>query len=516
MMVHCLPFTIFALCAVRQKDFAIMGIRIYNTLSGKKEPFAPLEPSRVSMYVCGITAYDLCHVGHARSAVVFDVIYRYLKYCGFEVIWIRNFTDVDDKIIKRAQEENTDSRTIAERYIEAFYEDMDRLGVSRPTQEPRATEFIAEMIELVEILIDKGYAYVVGSDVYFAVEKFPEYGKLSKRNLDEMIAGARVAVDAHKRHPMDFALWKASKPGEPSWPSPWGEGRPGWHIECSVMSMKYLGESFDIHGGGKDLIFPHHENEIAQSEAAHGTNFAKYWVHNGFVNIDQEKMSKSLGNFFTIRQVYERYQPEVLRLFLLSSHYRSPVDFSPESMAEAGRSLERLYQTVAEIGERVGGRVEHGGLPTGSGSEFNSLAEKIESLESRFRLEMDDDFNTAAALGHLFDLSRALNRFHDGIGRKAKPDELQLLALGVLRLRDCAGVLGLLQQPGEQFFLQQRRFAVASLGLNEAEIEQLVAERTQARKEKNWARADEIRETLTGMSIILEDRPDGTRWKVKH
>jgi cysteinyl-tRNA synthetase len=492
-----------------------MDIRIYNTLSSQKEPFVPLQPGRVSMYVCGITAYDLCHVGHARSAVVFDTIYRYLKYRGFDVIWIRNFTDVDDKIIKRAQEEGTDAETIAERYIHAFYEDMDQLGVARPNREPRATEFISEMIELVETLIEKGYGYPVGGDVYFSVERFEDYGKLSKRNLDEMIAGARVAVDAGKRHPMDFALWKSSKPGEPSWPSPWGPGRPGWHIECSAMSMKYLGSSFDIHGGGKDLIFPHHENEIAQSEAAHGTNFAKYWVHNGFVNIDQEKMSKSLGNFFTIRQVFERYQPEVLRLFLLSSHYRSPVDFSAESMAEAERGLERLYQTAAEVEERAGVAAEQGTLPRGSGEEFESLREKINSLECRFQEAMDDDFNSAAALGHLFDLSRALNRFNDGLARKPKVEELELLAQGLHRLRENAGILGLLKQSSEDFFHQQNHLLLGTLDMDEDEIERLIAERTQARKEKNWARADEIRDTLAAMSIILEDRADTTRWRVR-
>lgn len=492
-----------------------MGIRIYNTLSKRKETFTPLQPGHVHMYVCGITAYDLCHVGHARSAIVFDVIFRYLKYSGFDVVCVRNFTDVDDKIIKRAQEEGTDSQTIAERYIEAFYVDMDRLGVARPTHEPRATEFIAEMIGLIETLIEKGYAYKADGDVYFAVEKFPEYGKLSKRNLDDMIAGARVAVEANKRNPMDFALWKASKPGEPAWPSPWGEGRPGWHIECSAMSTRYFGSSFDIHGGGKDLIFPHHENEIAQSEAAYGTNFAKYWVHNGFVNIDQEKMSKSLGNFFTIRQVLEQYQPEVLRLFLLSSHYRSPVDFSAESMAEAERGLERLYHTIGQVEERVGSLAGQGPLPDSGEPEFQSLRDKIEELPRQFQSEMDDDFNTAAAVGHLFDLNRAVNRFLDNLERKPTPEEKTLLAQGTNRLRECAAVLGLLQQSPQDFFRERNRLALAALGFSEEEVERLIAERAEARKEKDWARADEIRDTLAGMSISLEDTPEGTRWRVK-
>ena len=492
-----------------------MGIRIYNTLSKQKEPFKPLQPGRVHMYVCGITAYDLCHVGHARSAVVFDTIYRYLKYRGFDVICVRNFTDVDDKIIRRAQEEGTDSQTIAERYIESFYEDMDRLGVARPTHEPRATEFIPEMIDLIETLIDKGYAYQADGDVYFAVEEFAEYGKLSKRNLEDMIAGARVAVEAKKRNPMDFTLWKASKPGEPAWPSPWGEGRPGWHIECSAMSSKYLGSSFDIHGGGKDLIFPHHENEIAQSEAAHGTRFAQYWVHNGFVNINQEKMSKSLGNFFTIRQVLEKYQPEALRLFLLSSHYRSPVDFSVESMAEAERGLERFYHTVGQVDECAGALTGQGSLARGDDREFQSLRVKVENLPTRFQDEMDDDFNTAAALGHLFDLSRALNRFLDSLTRKPTPEEKELLAQGVTRLHECASVFGLLQQAPEVFFREHNRLALAALDISEKEVERLISERAEARNDKNWTRADEIRDTLAAMSIVLEDRPEGTRWRVK-
>ncbi len=492
-----------------------MGIRIYNTLTKKKETFTPLQPGRVHMYVCGITAYDLCHVGHARSAVVFDVIFRYLQFRGFDVVCVRNFTDVDDKIIKRAQEEKTDSRIIAERYIESFYEDMDRLGVARPTHEPRATEFIPEMIDLIEILLEKGFAYQADGDVYFAVEEFAEYGKLSKRNLDEMIAGARVAVEEKKKNPMDFALWKASKPGEPTWPSPWGEGRPGWHIECSAMSSKYLGSSFDIHGGGKDLIFPHHENEIAQSEAAYGTSFVQYWVHNGFVNIDQEKMSKSLGNFFTIRQVLEQYQPEVLRLFLLSSHYRSPVDFSAESMAEAERALERLYHALSQIDERLEVVPGHPPPPRGEDPEYRELEVKIENLPVRFQDEMDDDFNTAAALGHLFDLSRTLNRFLDSLARKLTPEEKELLALGVRRLRECGSALGLLRQPPQDFFNERNRLALSVLEISEDKVERLIAERAEARKEKNWARADEIRDTLEEMSIILEDTPEGTRWRVK-
>ena len=305
-----------------------MALRIYNTLTGKKEEFVPLHEKRVGMYVCGVTVYDLCHIGHARSAIVFDAIYRYLGYRGYEVTFVRNFTDIDDKIIKRANEEGVDCKAIAEKYIDEFNMDMGKLGFEKPKFEPKATEHIPEMIELISTLIEKGYAYQSGGDVFFSVEKFKDYGKLSKRNLEEMQAGARVGIDEKKENPLDFALWKASKPGEPSWESPWGKGRPGWHIECSVMSQKYLGETFDIHGGGKDLIFPHHENEIAQSEAATGKPFARYWIHNGFVNINKEKMSKSLGNILTLKEIFKDWRPEAIRLFLLSSHYRSPVDFS--------------------------------------------------------------------------------------------------------------------------------------------------------------------------------------------
>ncbi len=319
-----------------------MVLQVHNTLKKKKEEFVPLEPGKIRLYVCGITVYDLCHIGHARSAIVFDVIYRYLLHLGFQVTYIRNFTDIDDKIIRRANEEGTDYRTIADRYIQTFYEDMDRLGVLRPTSEPLATENIPEMIKIVHKLMESGTAYQSGTDVYFKVDKFADYGKLSGRDTEDLIAGARVEVDANKANPLDFVLWKGSKPGEPAWESPWGPGRPGWHIECSAMVNKYLGATIDIHGGGKDLVFPHHENEIAQSEMAFGVPFARYWLHNGFVNINNQKMSKSLGNFFTIRDVLREVHPESLRLFVISKHYRSPVDFSDENVAEAERGLERL------------------------------------------------------------------------------------------------------------------------------------------------------------------------------
>ncbi|MBW1980927.1 MAG: cysteine--tRNA ligase [Deltaproteobacteria bacterium] len=490
-------------------------LRIYNTLVGRKEKFVPLQPGRVHMYVCGITAYDFCHIGHARSAIVFDVIYRYLLHLGYQVIYVRNFTDVDDKIINRAREEKCDPAVIAERYIAAFYEDMDRLAVLRPTHEPRASQFVAEMIEVIDILVKKGLAYQVDGDVYFAVDKFSGYGKLSKRNLDEMIAGARVAVGEKKRNPLDFALWKASKPGEPTWESPWGPGRPGWHIECSAMSSKYLGHSFDIHGGGRDLIFPHHENEIAQSEAAYGKPFARYWIHNGFVNVNQEKMSKSLGNFFTIREVLKRYPPEVLRFFVVSSHYRSPLDFSEESMAEAERGLERFYQTMAEVAERTALRSEDGAAGDAGSDEFALLQEKITNLPGLFKEAMDDDFNTAAAVGHLFDLNRAINRVVVSSKKQIKGREAAILRDGVQQIQQLGSILGLLQQTPAEFFEQLRQVRLTELGIPAEEIERLLEQRSQARKEKNWSRADEIRGMLEEKGIIVEDRPEGTRYRIK-
>src|SRR5512136_3124072 len=328
-----------------------MPLRVYNTLSGGKEEFVPLRPGKVGMYVCGVTVYDYSHIGHARAYVAFDVILRYLRYLGYDVTYVRNYTDIDDKIIKRANSDGVPFYEISERFIKEFDRDMAELGVEVPDVQPKATEHLAEIISLVTTLIDKGYAYQAGGDVYFCVDKFASYLKLSKRNLEEMQAGARIEVDEKKRHPMDFALWKEAKAGEPFWDSPWGKGRPGWHIECSAMSLKYLGETLDIHGGGQDLIFPHHENEIAQSEAATGRPFVRYWLHNGFVNINAEKMSKSLGNFFTIREVLEKYDREVLRFFLLSAHYRSPLDFSDQNLTEAEAGMERIYGALAGIDE---------------------------------------------------------------------------------------------------------------------------------------------------------------------
>lgn len=494
-----------------------MSLVVYNTLTKQKEPFVPLEPGTVKLYVCGVTVYDLCHVGHARSAIVFDVIYRYLKSRGYRVVYVRNFTDIDDKIIKRAQEEGTDYRTIADRYIRAFYEDMDALDVLRPDIEPLATDNIPQMIEIIRRLEEKGIAYKAGTDVYFAVEKFPDYGKLSGRSLDDMMAGARVEVDAHKRNPLDFVLWKGSKPGEPAWDSPWGPGRPGWHIECSAMGSRFLGPTFDIHGGGKDLIFPHHENEIAQSEAAFGVPFVRYWLHNGFVNINNEKMSKSLGNFFTIRDILKAVHPEALRLFVISKHYRNPVDFSDEALNEAERALERLYGTLEETIARTPKDMDEESVPEKAlMTQDKELFRKIAEFDDAFREAMDNDFNTAQALALLFELQRATQRFLDTFGRKPlKGPAAALARKAAACLRDHGHVLGLLTRTPEAFFEEIKRRKIAQKGIAEAEVEALIAQRIAARKEKNFAEADRIRDRLAEMGVQLEDTPEGTRWRVR-
>ncbi|MDO3378343.1 cysteine--tRNA ligase [Geoalkalibacter halelectricus] len=480
-----------------------MSIRVFNTLSGRKEDFQPLEPGKVRMYVCGVTTYDYCHMGHARANIVFDIVYRYLRYRDFDVTYVRNYTDVDDKIIQRANERGIPSQELAEQFIRAFDEDMAALGLDLPTHQPKATEHIGDIIALVERLIERGMAYAAGGDVYFSVEKFPTYLKLSKRQLDEMQAGARIAPGEHKRHPMDFALWKAAKPGEPAWESPWGPGRPGWHIECSAMSMAFLGESFDIHGGGKDLVFPHHENEIAQSEAATGKPFAKYWLHNGFVNVNQEKMSKSLGNFFTIRTILEKFDPEVVRFFILTAHYRSPIDFSDQNLREARAGLTRFYEALHASAEALADL-----LPTPAPSAEG------EQLEQRFREAMDDDFNTAQALGHLFDGVRTLNRlmsekkWRKDAGKAAVVRDLHdtILRLG--------GVLGLFISDPAQWLKQRNLSGLLELGLSVEEVQARIAERLEARAAKDFARADQIRDALAAQGVQLLDGPQGTTWKV--
>ena len=461
-----------------------MTLRIYNTLTGKKEEFIPLHEKRVGMYACGVTVYDLCHIGHARSMVVFDSIYRYLRTRGYEVTFVRNFTDIDDKIIKKANDEGIDWKAVGEKYIKEFYEDMGRLGLEKPTFEPRATDQIPEMLRLVSTLIEKGYAYQKGGDVFFSVEKFEDYGKLSKRNIEEMQAGARVEVDEKKQNPLDFALWKGSKPGEPFWESPWGKGRPGWHIECSVMSQKYLGDTFDIHGGGKDLIFPHHENEIAQSEAATGKPFARYWIHNGFVNINKEKMSKSLGNILTLKEIFKNWHPEVIRLFLLSHHYRSPLDFSFDALSEAKTALDRFYATLKTIKDKMGKCLAD---DTKKGAAVpQEIRQVIDSFPSRVEEAMDDDFNTAQALGYFYDLQRHLNSLLDISKERSTEETISLLKQGGDHFSKIGWVFGLFQEDPETYLNNQKLEGLKKLHLPEEEISRLIVERNTARREKNW------------------------------
>ncbi len=484
-------------------------LSIYNTLTGKKEPFHSLQPKTVRMYVCGVTVYDYCHIGHARSALVFDVIRRYLEFSGYQVEFVKNFTDVDDKIIKRANERGVSCGAITTEYIEAYYQDMGKLGIRQATHEPKATEHMAEIIELVGMLIQKGLAYEVAGDVYFQVEKYSDYGRLSKRKLEDLQAGARVQVDERKRHPMDFALWKNSKPGEPSWDSPWGSGRPGWHIECSAMSMRHLGQTFDIHGGGMDLIFPHHENEIAQSCGATGKEFARYWVHNGFVQINQEKMSKSLGNFFTIREIFEKSEwpeevtGEMLRYFLLATHYRGPLDFSDHAIQEAKQALDGFYdlfQRLSEVGDRATGEAE--------------LANAIDRVYEAFRQAMDDDFNTPMAIAELQKLRSDANKFLEkGLsteGRRRAREAFQSIGntLGLFQLDQWQFNLAVTPHPGSLSISGR-----APSLINE-EIEGKLVERNEARKQKDFKKADEIRQFLASHGIVIEDKPDGTsRWK---
>ncbi len=492
-----------------------MALSFYNTLTRKKEVFEPLAPGKIGMYVCGVTVYDYCHIGHARSVVVFDAIYRYLKDSGYDVTFVRNFTDIDDKIIRKANQEGVPWNEVAEKFIAAYYEDMERLDIEKPTHEPRATEFIDEMIEMVKELEDKGFAYVADGDVYYCVDKFPEYGKLSGRRLEDMVAGARVEVDSKKRNPFDFVLWKASKPGEPKWDSPWGPGRPGWHLECSVMSRHYLGKTFDIHGGGEDLIFPHHENEIAQSEAAHGVPFVRYWIHHGFVKVNKEKMSKSLGNFFTIREVLERYHPEVLRLFLLSKHYKSPVDFSDVTMLEAEKGLEKIYGLLDAIEEKVRDSKEVSAGEDNIRSESPELYEKAKSFRENMTKDMDNDFNTAAVIGSFFELARVANRYLEKMGRKkAKGVQVNLLKMVQGTFRDSGTILGLFNRDPGVFLESLRDRKARSLGLDVKQVEKLIEERAKARKEKDFEKADSIRDQLRKQHVILEDTPEGTRWKV--
>ncbi len=481
-----------------------MGLRVYNTMSGKKEDFQPLVPGKVGMYVCGVTVYDYCHIGHARANIVFDVIFRYLQFAGYETTYVRNYTDVDDKIINRANERGIPSQKLAEEFITAFDEDMDSLGLVKPTHQPRATEYIQQIIEITQKLIDKEMAYESGGDVYYSVAKFPDYLKLSKRNMEEMQAGARVTPGEQKRNPMDFALWKAAKPGEPSWDSPWGAGRPGWHIECSAMSSSLLGDSFDIHGGGRDLIFPHHENEIAQSEGASGKPFVKYWMHNGFVNVDQEKMSKSLGNFFTIRDILKTYDVEVVRFFILSAHYRSPIDFSDQNLAEAQSGLRRFYEAL-ESAEIATDGLDIPEIVSAEGMK----------VEAKFREAMDDDFNTALAIAHLFDGVRTMNRLIATKKFRKKPElvaQVRDLHATILRLGD---VIGLYRSQPTAWLEKVKLVGLAKLEITQEEIEALIEQRLHARAEKDFSRSDEIRNELEEKGILLLDTREGTNWRLK-
>ncbi len=487
-----------------------MPVKIYNTLTRKKELFTPIEPGHIKLYVCGITSYDYCHIGHARSALAFDMIVRYLRYCGNKVTYIRNFTDIDDKIIARAAEQNTTTEELANRFIDEFYVDMDKLGIDRPTMEPKATEHIQEMVDLISELIDKDMAYPSGGDVYYKVNSFANYGKLSGRNLDDMLAGARVSVNENKTNPMDFVLWKASKPGEPSWESPWGAGRPGWHIECSAMSRKYLGSTFDIHGGGQDLIFPHHENELAQSEGANDKPFVNMWIHHGFVTIRDEKMSKSLGNFLTIRDILDHYHPEVLRFFIFSTQYRNPLDFSETAMQDAMAGLDRLYECIAAVNA-----LEDKHSDTAEIVASKKDIQKIESLEERFTKAMDNDFNTAQAQASLFETIKVMNKIMRQLPENPATKDYTLIKEGSAKIVKLAGIMGILQEDAATYLATKKASMLAKIGISEAEIQTFIQDRNQARTDKNWGRSDEIRDELLAKGIELKDGPEGTGWSVK-
>jgi cysteinyl-tRNA synthetase len=495
-----------------------MAIRIYNTLTHRKDTFEPMEPGHVRMYVCGVTVYDECHVGHARSAIVFDVICRYLRYRGYRVTYVRNFTDIDDKILDRAKRDGLLWDHISRTYIAAFHRDMDALGVLRPTMEPLATDHIPEMIRVIEGLEGKGKAYAVDGNVYFAVQGFPNYGKLSRRDRDQLMAGARIEVDDSKKNPLDFALWKRSQPGEPSWDSPWGPGRPGWHIECSAMSQKYLGETFDIHGGGLDLVFPHHENEIAQSEAFTGRPFARFWIHNGPLTRETVKMSKSLGNILGIQDALAEYHPEELRMFMLMGQYRNPLDFTAHGMAEAQTALDRLYSTLLRL-ETLGDEEALGGptvssppVPEGPGRVVRDL---VDGFETRFQEAMDDDFNTALALAHLFELNRAINHWLDHPSFNPNP-EAQGIWAGARRCCALFGqTMGLLSIGAGAFFKQKEDRVLRQIGLSREDIQSRIDGRARARWEKNWKEADRIREELLVQGIQILDSPSGTTWKFR-
>lgn len=465
-------------------------LKVYNTQTKKIEEFVPLNDNIVTMYVCGVTVYDFCHVGHARSAICFDVIYRYLLYKGYNVKFVKNFTDIDDKIINKANEENKPFDSISQKYIHEFYTDMNSIEIKRPTFEPKATMHINDIIKFISKLIEKGYAYESDGDIYYSVNKFESYGKLSHKKIEELKSGARVEVSEKKKDPLDFVLWKKSKPNEPSWDSPWGKGRPGWHIECSVMSMYYLGETIDIHGGGEDLIFPHHENEIAQSEALSGKQFVRYWIHNGFIKINNEKMSKSLGNFFTIRDVLKKFNGEILRYYLLLTHYRNPIEFSYDGLLAAKEALNRYYTFLMRLDNTQFNNEEF---------QLNSL----ETLKSNFEKAMDNDFNTPQAIGDVFNCLKELNLYLDNCEKNNKKPSMYLKEAFLNTMSKIAEVLGIFNKTYTQWFnLEENQW-----------IEEKINLRSKAKKEKNYVLADKIRNELLEQGIILEDRKDKTIWK---
>lgn len=466
-----------------------MTINLYNTMENKKVQFVPREQGKVSMYVCGPTTYNYIHLGNARPIVVFDTIRRYFMYKGDNVTYVQNFTDVDDKIINRSKEEGITAAAVAEKYIAAYFEDVSALNVLKADVHPKVTEHIAEIIDLVQQLVDNGVAYEVNGDVYFSVKDFPEYGKLSGRDLDEMLAGARVMIGDQKHNPMDFALWKAAKPGEPAWDSPWGKGRPGWHIECSAMSHKYLGDGFDIHGGGADLIFPHHENEIAQSEAANKCQFVRYWLHNGFITVNNEKMSKSLGNFFLLRDILAKFPGDVVRFYLISTHYRSPIDFDDNKLEVAAKSLNRIRNAYLLAKETVKNAAN------GNAEADDALTAATEKVKADFESAMDDDFNTALAIAAIFDFCRVVNG-HIKEASKAVVEKV------IAVFEELDSVIACIA-PQEQ----------ADDGLTDALMDLIIEIRQNARKNKDWATADAIRDKLKDLGIALEDGADGVRWK---